>query len=233
MMGEDYAGVQAKEQEPIRINANELFTKVFFRMFLGLFATAAIAGFTFYSGMILNIVESGAYVGIIIAEFVVVLAFSLGFRKFSASTVSFLYFAYACLTGVTFSCIFAVFELESIMLAFASTAAVFGVLAYIGKNTQRDLTNFGTILYAALIVGVIVSVINLFIGNSFLDIVLDWTMLAIFMGLTVYDMNKITAMADSEITEKDKLYVYGAMQLYLDFINIFIRLLSLFGKRRN
>lgn len=232
MMGEDYTGVQAQEQEPIRINTNDLLVKVFFRMFLGLLATAAVAGIVYFSGMLDSIVESGAFVGIIIAELVVVVAFSLGFRKFSVNVVNFLYFAYACLTGVTFACIFAVFELESIVLAFVGTAAVFGTLAYIGKNTTKDLTKLGTILFATIIVSLIVSIINIFVGNTFLDIVLDWVILFVFMGFTVYDMNKITAMSNSEITDDEHLYVYGAMELYLDFINLFIRLLSLFGKRK-
>ena len=163
MMGEDYTGVQAQaqEQEPIRINTNDLLVKVFYRMFLGLLATAAVAGITYYTGMLETIVESRAFIGIIIAELVVVVAFSLGFRKFSVNVVNFLFFAYACLTGVTFACLFVVFELESILFAFAGTAAVFGVLAYIGKNTQKDLTHLGTILYATLIVGLIVSIINI------------------------------------------------------------------------
>ena len=88
-------------------------------------------------------------------------------------------------------------------------------------------------LYTLLIVGVVLTIINLFIKSSGLDIILDWAILFIFFGLTIYDTNKIKQMSQMGFCEDEKLYVYGAMELYLDFINIFIRILSLFGKRRN
>ena len=225
-------GPIVQEQSHSSVSANEFLTKVFFRMFLGLLATAIIAAYTYYSGLLEDIITSGAFVAIIIAEVIVAITFSLGFRKFAPGVVTALFFVYSLLTGVTFSCIFAVFELESIAYVFLGTSAVFGVLAYIGKNTTRDLTKFGTILMVALIVAIVISVINLFIGNTFLDIALDWAILAIFMGFTVYDMNKILALRDAGYADEGKLYVYGAMELYLDFINLFIRLLSLFGRRK-
>ncbi|MBR2289429.1 MAG: Bax inhibitor-1/YccA family protein [Clostridia bacterium] len=230
MMGYDDQGPIIQEQA--HVSTNDLLTKVFFRMFLGLLTTALVAAYTYYSGLLINIVESGGFFGIIIAELVVAFAFSLGFRKFSAGTVSVLFFIYSALTGVTFSSIFVVFELESIAYAFLGTAAVFGVMAYIGKTTKRDLTNMGTILMVSLFVAIIVSVINLFVGNSMLDIILDWVIIAIFMGFTVYDMNKIIRLQDEGFTDDAHLYVYGAMELYLDFINLFIRILQIFGRVR-
>ena len=212
---------------------NELLSKVFFRMFLGLLATAIAAGYTYYSGLLEDFVARGGYIFCIIAELVVVLVFSLGFRKLSSGVVTALFFAYAILTGITFSSIFVVFELESIFYAFIGTAAIFGILAYVGKNTTMDLSKFGTILWITLLVGIVVSIINLFVGNAMIDIVLDWVILAVFMGFTVYDMNKVIAMQNEGVAESDKLYIYGAMQLYLDFINMFIRILMLFGKKRN
>ena len=85
----------------------------------------------------------------------------------------------------------------------------------------------------ALLVGLVLTIVNIFLGSSFLDIVLDWAILLIFFGITVYDINKIKAMQDAGFCEDEKIYVYGAMELYLDFINIFLRILSIFGKRRN
>ena len=113
------------------------------------------------------------------------------------------------------------------------TAALFGILAFIGKNTTKDLSKFGTILIVALAIGLVLTIINIFIGNSMLDIILDWAILFIFFGLTVYDTQKIIRMHEAGFVEDEKLYVYGAMELYLDFINIFLRILRLFGKRRN
>lgn len=222
-----------EESSPVMTNTNELLGKVFFRMFLGLLATAIVAAYTFYSGLLEDFVARGGYVFCLIAELVVVMVFSFGFRKFSAGVVTALFYGYAILTGVTFSSLFVLFELNSIVYAFVGTAAIFGILAYIGKNTTKDLTHFGTILTVTLIVGLIVSLINIFLGFGALEIALDWLILAIFMGFTVYDMNKITNIQNEDIMDDEHLYVYGAMELYLDFINIFIRILYLFGSRRN
>ena len=214
-------------------STNDLLTKVFYRMFLGLLATAIAAGYTFYSGALESLIESGSFTFLFIAEIVVVLCFSLGFRKFSSGVVTGLFFAYAILTGVTFSTLFAVYELSSIVYTFGGTALIFGALAYVGKTTNKDLSNLGTILSVTLIVGIIISIINLFIGNTMVDIILDWVILFIFMGFTVYDMNKITHIQEEGVADEEKLYVYGAMELYLDFINIFLKLLRFFGKRRD
>lgn len=215
------------------VETNNLISKVFFRMFLGLLATALIAAYTYYSGFLEDFIARGGYVFCIAAELIVVLVFSLGFRKLSPIVVTILYYAYAMLTGLTFASIFAVFELQSIVYAFLGTAAVFGIMAYIGKNTKADLTSMGTILTISLIVAIVVSIINIFIGNSLIDIILDWVMIFIFMGFTVYDMNKIVSLQDVVYADSEKLYIYGAMQLYLDFINLFIRILYIFGKRRD
>lgn len=232
MMGENNGGPIIQESVSSGISTNDFLVKVFFRMFLGLLATAVIATYTFYSGLLEDIAESGAYIGFFIAEIVVVLVFSLGFRKLSAGVVNVLFYAYAALTGVTFSAIFVAFDLQSIAYAFFGAAAIFGVMAYIGKNTTKDLTKLGTILMVALIVGVIVSLINLFVGNAFIDIILDWVMLAVFTGFTAYDIQKISNLQGTDYADSDKLYVYGAMELYLDFINLFIRLLSIINRYR-
>lgn len=212
---------------------NELLSKVFFRMFLGLLATGLIAGYTYYSGMLDSILESNGFIILAIIEIVVVITFSLGFRKFSSNVVTGLFFIYSFITGVTFSTLFAIFELESIVYAFIGTAAIFGVLAYVGKNTSKDLTNLGTILSVTLIIGIIVSLINIFVGNTMIDVAMNWIMLFIFMGFTVYDMNKITNIQNEGVVDEEKLYVYGAMELYLDFINIFLKILYLFGNKRD
>lgn len=114
-----------------------------------------------------------------------------------------------------------------------ATAGLFGVLAYIGYATKRDLSKLGTILYAALIIAIALTLINLFIGNGLVDIVLDWVVLLVFAGLTAYDMNKIKMMSESTGIDQEKVAIYGAFQLYLDFINMFLRILEIFGKRRN
>lgn len=221
------------ENDPIIItNTSDYLTKTFFRMFLGLLATAFAAGYTYYSGLLEPIIESGAFLALFIVEFILVIAFSAGFRKFSSGVVTALFFAYAIINGITFSTLFAYFELSSIVYAFVGSAAIFGIMALIGKNTKADLTSFGTMLSVTLLVGCVVSIINLFIGNGLVDIVLDWIILLVFMGFTIYDMNKLTNLHNEGVMDEEKLYVYGAMELYLDFINIFIRILSIFGNVR-
>ena len=220
-------------QKASRVDTNSLLTKVFFRMFLGLLATAIVAAYTYYSGLLEDFVLRGGYAFCLIAEVVVALIFSFAFKKLSSGVVTALFFIYSILTGLTFSSIFVVFELESIAYALLGTAAVFGIMAYIGKNTKADLTSLGTILTVSLIVALVVSLINIFVGNTFVDIVIDWVVIAIFMGFTVYDMNQIVALQDMGYTDDDHLYIYGAMQLYLDFINLFLRILSIFGKQRD
>lgn len=215
------------------IDTNSVLTNTFFRMFLGLLASAITAIYAYYSGIYVDIVTNGYYSILAVAEVVVVIIFSLLFKKLSPTAVSVLFFGYAFLNGFTLSVIFAAFQLSSIGIAFASTAALFGILAYMGYKTDRDISNWGTILTVALLIGIVLTVINFFLGSTMLDIALDWAILFIFFGLVVYDMNKIKAMGEMGFCDDEKLYVYGAMELYLDFINIFLRILSIFGKRRN
>ena len=131
------------------------------------------------------------------------------------------------------STIFVVFELNSIILLFVASSVLFGGLALYGYKTSKDLSNWRTLLFGTLLIGLIVSLVNLFIKNSMLDIILDWVILLVFFGITAYDMNKIKQLSLDENLDKSKLHIYGAMELYLDFINIFLRILSIFGKRRN
>lgn len=220
-------------EDSIVYTDNKVFGKIFFWMFLGLLSTGLIAWYTYASGYINTLITRNLYSIMLIAELVVVLLFSFLFKKLSATSVAILYFLYSMINGVTFSTIFALFELNSIIYLLFVTAGFFGILAYIGIKTQKDLSNWSTYLFPLLFAAIIVSVINLFIGNSFLDILLDWFVLVLFFGITIYDMNKIKKLQESNLIDSDKIHIYGAMELYLDFINIFIRLLSLFAKRKN
>lgn len=212
---------------------NDFIPKTFFWMFLGLLGTAIVAWYTYSSGLFINILANDAFGILLIAEVVVVLLFSFLFRKLSPTAVGILYFIYAAINGVTMSTIFVVFELNSIILLFIASSVLFGGLAFYGYKTSKDLSNWRTLLFGTLLIGLIVSLVNLFIKNSMLDIILDWVILLVFFGITAYDMNKIKQLSLDENLDKSKLHIYGAMELYLDFINIFLRILSIFGKRRN
>lgn len=212
---------------------NKLFSKTFFWMFLGLLGTAIVAWYTYSSGLFLHIIFNGYFELLLILELVVVILFSFLFRKLSPTAVGILYFIYAMVNGISLSTIFAVFELNSITLLFVVSALLFGGMALYGYKTEKNLASWSTLLYGGLIAGLVVSLINLFVGNSMIDIILDWVILIIFLGVTAYDINKIKMLQEYEGIDQDKIHIYGAMQLYLDFINIFLRVLSLFGKRRD
>lgn len=223
-----------EDSNPISTQSiNSVLTNTFFRMFLGLLASSITAFYAYHSGIYVDIIMNDTYAILAIVEIAVVIIFSLLFKKLSPTVVTVLYFAYAFLNGFTLSVIFAAFEMTSIVYSFLGTAALFGILAYLGYKTDKDISNWGTVLLVALLIGVVLTVINLFLRNAMFDIVLDWAILFIFFGLTIYDTNKIKKMQEAGFCEDEKLYVYGAMELYLDFINIFLRILSIFGKRKN
>ena len=170
---------------------------------------------------------------LLIVELGVVIVFSLLFKKLPPIVVGILYFIYSMVNGVTMATIFIAFELSSIVYLFIASAVLFGGLALYGYQTKKDLSNWHTPLFGALLVGLVLSLVNLFLKNSMLDILLDWVILLVFTGITIYDMNKIKALQEVEGLDKSKLHIYGAMELYLDFINIFLRILSIFGKRKS
>lgn len=209
---------------------NNVYSKTFIWMFLGLLATAVVSAFSYVTGFTINFIE--VWPILLIAEVVVVIVFSLLLKKLPPGVVGVLFFVYAILNGITLSTIFYVFELSSIVFIFFAAAAIFGICALYGKITNKDLSKIGTILLVTLLIGVIISIINLFIGNSMIDIVLDWLILIVFFGITAWDMQKVRQIAESGEND-DKVAIYCAMQLYLDFINIFLRLLQIFGSRKD
>ena len=156
------------------------------------------------------------------------------FKKLSPTAVGILFFIYSMVNGVTLCTVFAVFELNSVISLFVASSLIFAILGYIGYNTNKDLSSWGTYLSVFLIVGIILSLINLFfLKSSGFDLMLDWLILALFFGITVYDINKMKALQASHLFDDNKIHIYCAMQLYLDFINIFLRILSIFGKRKD
>ena len=138
------------------------------------------------------------------------------------------------INGVTLSVVFVVYELSSIVSVFIISALVFGILGFIGYKTNRDLNSWGTYIIVFLIAGIVLSLLNLIVfRSSVLDIAIDWLILILFCGATIYDINKIKVLQESADINQDKIDIYCAMQLYLDFINIFLRILSLFGKSKD
>lgn len=224
-----YILLRGDKMENIKEN---FLAKTFLWMFMGLFATGLISYFTYSSGLALNLLFEGAFGALCIVEVAVVLIFSLLFRKLPPNVVAALYFIYAIVNGVSLSVIFYAFEISSITMVFFGAAAVFGIFAFLGYKTNADLSKLGTICLGVLFVGILISIINLFLGNAMIDVIMDWVVLILFFGITAWDVQKLKSWQASGAIADEKLHIYGAMQIYLDFINIFLRILSRFGKRK-
>lgn len=164
-----------------------------------------------------------------------VLVMSLAFNKLSSFALLGLFVVYAAVMGLSMSFIFLAYTASSIASTFFITAATFGVMAVLGYTTKQDLTKFGSILFMALIGIIIASIVNMFLGNGMLDIIISCVGVLVFTGLTAYDVQKlkrIGAGVEYGSESSNKLAIMGALNLYLDFVNLFMMLLRLFGDRR-
>jgi uncharacterized protein len=168
---------------------------------------------------------------IIFAPLVAVLGMSLAYEKMSKGTIQILLYAFAVLMGVSFATIFVVFQIGSIVSAFMGAAILFGTLTFYGYFTKKDLSSWGTFLLVGLIAVVLASIVNIFIGSSALAMTISAIAILVFLGLTAYDTQRIREMVSYE--NDGKAEVMGALSLYLNFINIFISLLQLFGNRND
>ena len=157
-------------------------------------------------------------------------------RKMSAAVATALFSFYAALNGVTLGFIFIAYSIPAIASAFLTTTITFAAMAFYGTVTKRDLTNLGSILFMALIGLIIATIVNIFWANSTLYWIVTYAGVLIFVGLTAYDAQKIKIMylngSDGSPEMNRKLAVIGALTLYLDFVNLFLYLLRLFGRRR-
>ena len=210
---------------------NKVFGKVFMWMFIGLLITF-LTGYVVSSNdnMLYNIFSGGTYFILIIIELVLVVYLSARIHKMQVTTARIVFILYSFVSGLTFGSIFIVFKMSSIMLIFLITAILFGIFALIGRFTKLDLTKAGTILLMMLLGIVICTFVNVFLKNDTLDLFVCYISIIVFLGFTAYDMQKIK-MLSYEFDDEDKIAIIGALELYLDFINIFIDLLRIFGKR--
>ncbi len=216
--------------------AGELMRNVYLWMTGGLALTGIVAWIVATTPMILNIIFGSQIVfwGLLIAELIFVIVLSAAIEKLSFGVASMLYTLYCVLNGVTLSSIFLLYELSSVAEVFFVTAGAFGVLAFIGTVTKKDLSGLGVFLIIALAGLIIASIVGLILGRPE-SIWISVIGVIIFAGLTVYDAQKIRLMMLSQDTVNEgnmKLALLGALSLYLDFINLLLRLLSLFGKRK-
>lgn len=174
-----------------------------------------------------------AYI-IMFAPLLFVMAIGFGFQKFSYGALIGLFVAYSVINGISFSTIFLIYDLGSIAKVFLSTTALFAIMAIAGYTTKTDLSKLGTLLMIGLIGIVIASLINFFMHSAKMDYIISILGVIIFTGLTAWDVQKIKNMGfQAEGTSiANKLGIMGALTLYLDFINLFLFLLRLFGGKR-
>jgi FtsH-binding integral membrane protein len=217
------------------IDLQSLMRQVYVWMGLGMLLTTAVAYATVSTTLIDLVANQAVFLVAIIAEFGMVLAISAGLSRISAGTATALFFAYAALNGFTLSVVLLAFSIQSVFMAFAATAALFGVMSVIGYTTSVDLSKMGTYLMMGVIGLVIAMVINMFLNSGPLDMLVSMAGVLIFTGLTAYDTQRIGRMAAERSMEGDaevKFGIFGALRLYLDFINMFLFMLRLFGRRR-
>jgi uncharacterized protein len=203
-------------------------------MTLGLLVTAGVAFYVASTPSVLQVVFGNRMVfwGLVIAQFGLVIALSAAVNKLSAGTAGALFLLYSALTGATISVVLLAYTGASVASAFAVTAGTFLAMSIYGTVTKKDLTSWSSFLFMGLIGVVIASVVNIFTKSSMLSWVISAAAVVVFTGLTAYDTQRLRrmAMAGSSIAA---LPVNGALSLYLNFINLFLSILNIFGGRRN
>jgi FtsH-binding integral membrane protein len=211
---------------------------VYLWMTLGLLLTAVTAYLTITVEPVGNLLSYPLVVfGTFIAQLVLVFVLAGAIWKLSAGAATAIFLGYAALNGFTLSLILLYYELGTVTTAFLSTAALFGAMTIVGLTTKADLTKLGTYLFMGLIGLLIALVINIFLRSSTFDLIISIFGVVLFTALTAYDTQKIQRMArDPRIQAEgpalmQKLSILGALSLYLDFLNLFLYLLRLLGRR--
>ena len=232
----DLRGLTADQQLTMSQAFPVLMRKVYVWMTLAL----AITGFTAYavanSPGILQAIYTNQILfwGLIIAEFALVFGVSAAINKLSLTTATLMFILYSVINGALLSYIFLAYTASSVATVFFITAGTFAAMAIVGYTTKTDLSSMGKILFMALIGLIIATLVNIFIKSDGLTMILSYVGVLIFVGLTAWDSQKIKQMllqAPDAGEGAQKLALLGALTLYLDFINLFIYLLRIFGRR--
>jgi FtsH-binding integral membrane protein len=217
---------------------NAFMRGVYGWMSLGLILTAGVSWFTAASPLGMVLMQSPVLlIGLVIAQFGLVIALSAAIHKMSGATASLMFAGYSALTGLTLSSIFYVYSGASIFQAFVVTAGMFGATSVYGMVTKRDLTGMGSFMFMGLIGIVIASVVNMFMKSSAMSFGISVIGVIVFTGLAAYDTQKLKYMGEAmpmdDGTAVRRGTILGALTLYLDFLNLFLMLLRLFGSSRD
>jgi len=214
---------------------NRMLRQVYWWMTCALIVTGLTAYFAVSTPAVTNWIFSSksVFIFLIIAEFALVIGLTAAIHKMSSTTATLMFVLYSVVNGLTLSSIFLVYDLGSVATAFFVTAGAFAVMALYGTFTKKDLSKLGSICMMALFGVIIALLVNLFLKNTMMDLLISGIAVLVFTGLIAYDSQKISALLygaeDSEATSK--IAVLGALTLYLDFINLFLYLLRFFGRR--
>ncbi len=211
---------------------------VYVWMTLGLVLTGIVAVTVAGSPTLIRAAMSnGLFIGAIVIELVLVLALSAAINRMSPAVAAIMFFAYAALNGFTLSLIFVAYDIGAIYKAFFSAAITFAVMSVVGFTTEFDLSRYRSYFVMGLIGLVVASVVNIFLRSSGFDLIISLFGVGLFVALTAYDTQKIAQLAARQDIEADgtvatRVSIIGALTLYLDFINLFLFLLRLFGRQR-
>jgi len=232
-------------QDDTRVVAKKFMANVFLWMSAALMISAFTAYFFAGNPQLLQYLVNANGRGLNLLGYAVMLApigfvltMSLAFNRLSYGAILGLFLLYSAINGISFSFILLAYTAGSIVTCFASAAGMFGVMAIMGYTTNKDLTGFGSIMIMGLFGIIIASLINWFIGSEQLNYIISIIGVCVFTGLTAYDVQKLKRIGTNAdyvggaAATTGKLAVMGALSLYLDFINLFLMLLRLFGKRK-
>lgn len=214
-----------------------VMSRVYAWMTAGLLVTGAVASFVAGSDALTTLIFGNPFVffGLFIVQIIAVIGLSAGINRLSPATATAIFMGYAAINGLTMAAIFLAYTEASIASTFFITAGTFGAMSLYGYTTKRDLTSIGNLAVMALIGILIASVVNMFLRSEGLYWVLTCAGVLIFVALTAWNTQKIKRMSQQVTDEASagRVAVIGALVLYLDFINLFIHLLRIFGVRRD
>ncbi len=239
-------GAQVVENLGTRSVSKSFMANVFLWMFIALGISAAVSFyFTFNAHLLVEYLvkpEGGLNImgwAVMLAPLGFVLLMSFGFARLSAPAITGLFLLYSAINGISFSFILLAYTASSVLTCFISAAAMFGTMAVMGYTTKQDLTGFGRIMTMGLIGIVIAMLVNFFMQSDTMDYIISFVGVLVFTGLTAYDVQKLKRIGagiefeGTEGAQVKKLAILGALTLYLDFVNLFLMLLRLFGGRKD
>ena len=221
-------------------SVSEAFPVLMRKVYLWMTMALAITGFTAYGVATSPGIRQAIYAnpavmwGVIIAELILVVTVSGAINRLSLSVATLLFIVYSVLNGALLSSVFLVYTASSVATVFFITAGTFAAMALVGYTTKTDLSSMGKILLMALIGMIIATIVNLFVKSTGLELIISYIGVLVFVGLTAYDSQKIKQMllqAPDASEGAQKVALLGALSLYLDFINLFLYLLRIFGRR--